>query len=254
MKQEMYEYFNAIEERHWWFRARKDIVLKMIDKYFDSPSTRAVRSGRAQVLDVGCGTGGMLRHLARYGEVWGLDPNEQALRYSRAKVPEAHLLAGKLPNTLPDKQFDLITCLDVLEHVDEEERAVKKLAETLKPDGLLVLTVPAYQWLWTAHDDINEHKRRYTTKELETTITNAGFSIQKISYYNTLLFVPAALAKLLTRLYPRKNKSHFSEKPPPAILNVPLRIIFSLEQYLLSHINFPFGVSIIVIAKKEPRG
>lgn len=247
MKQEMYHYFNLLEETHWWFLARKEIVLRLIHKF----QQREKESSPPHILDIGCGTGGMLTALQSLGTVWGIDSSKKAVDYASSKVPKATITQGSVPQDMPQQQFDIITLLDVLEHIEDDTAALQKIKQSLKPRGIAVITVPALQFLWTSHDDMNEHKRRYSRRELKEKIEKSGLILKKISYYNTLLFLPIAAIKILQRLFPLKKKSHFRDTPPPAFLNIPLRIIFGLEKYLLSSLNFPFGISIIAVVQHE---
>ena len=244
MQEQMYHYFHEVEDRHWWFQGRKEVVLAFIDRYSRSAKER-------KILDVGCGTGMMLQALKEYGEVWGLDKSVKAIEYSRTRAPGAHLMQGSFPEQIPQGQFDIITFLDVLEHIENDKEALRKLVDILQPNGTLIITVPAYQFLWTSRDDMNEHKRRYTLPELREKILGANLQIKKISYYNTLLFAPIALLKLVSRFLLRSPKSHFGAKQPSAWINFSLRILFSFEKYLLSFMNFPFGISLIVVAKRK---
>jgi len=247
MKQEMYHYFNLLEETHWWFLARKEIVLKLIQKF--QPGKK--EASPLHLLDIGCGTGGMLAGLQSLGTVWGIDSNKKAVDYASSKVPQATVIHGSVPQDMPQQQFDIITLLDVLEHIEDDTATLQRLKQALKPGGIAVITIPAYQFLWTSHDDMNEHKRRYTSGELQEKIEKSGLTIKKISYYNTFLFLPIAAIKIFQRLFSREVKSHFRDTPPPSYLNMPLRIIFSLEKHLLSFLNFPFGVSIIAVVQHE---
>lgn len=245
MEQEMYTYFNAIEETHWWFQARKEIIKTLLNKYHK-------KNPEDHVLDVGCGTGMMAKELAEYGQVWGLDNDPSALEYSRKKAEGARFILGSLPDDMPARQFKLITLLDVLEHIENDTEALQKLEENLEPNGTLLITVPAYRFLWTSHDDINQHKRRYTIGELKEKIEGANLKIEKISYYNTFLFPPIVAAKkIINALYPHRKKSHFGIMSPSPLINAPLKPIFTLEKYFLPHINFPFGISIIAVASKK---
>lgn len=245
MKKIMYDYFYQIEDKHWWFQARKDIVMELIKKYYKP-------GANPRVLDIGCGTGMMLKYLSKYGKTWGIDKDLKAIEYAQKKAPKAKIILGSLPEKLPKGKFDLVTLLDVIEHVDKDQEALWTIANILKPQGVLVITVPAYHFLWTGHDDINLHKRRYAIGELKTKINNAGFKIRKISYYNNFLFLPIATAKLIKRfLKPNKSTSHFSANVPPYFFNQSLKIIFSFEKYFLPYLNFPFGISLIVVASKK---
>jgi len=241
----MYDYFYQVEDKHWWFQARKDIVMKLIDEYYNFKAN-------TKVLDIGCGTGMMLKHLSKYGEVWGIDKDLKAVKYAKKKAPKAKIILGSLPERLPKEKFDLVTVLDVIEHIDKDQEALKAAANILKSQGVLVITVPAYRFLWTGHDEMNLHKRRYTVGELKTKINNAGFKIRKISYYNSFLFLPIALAKFFKRFFGRQRiTSHLSNTVPPRFINQFLKVIFSSEKYLLPYLNFPFGISIVVIASKK---
>ena len=243
MQTQLYDYFQQIEDRHWWFQARKEIVLYTIERFFK-------KENKVDILDIGCGTGMMLQALGAYGNVWGLDKSAKAIAYAKNKAPNARLVVGSFPDHLPKKRFDIVTALDILEHIEDDTHALEKLGDVMKPGGITIITVPAYQFLWTAHDTVNEHKRRYTKSELQKKIQHAGLRIKKISYYNTFLFVPIATAKLIKRLS-HKQQSHFASTPPSALVNMPLRSIFSSEKYVLPYIDFPFGISIIAILSKK---
>jgi len=159
MRDQLYDYFYLVESRHWWFRARSKIVQTMIARFSGARK-------KASVLDIGCGTGAQLQTLKPYGTLWGLDKSAKALEYAKTKAPFAHLMQGSFPECTFDQQFDIIMLLDVLEHIEDDTLALQKLASIMKPGAIAVITVPAYQFLWTTHDDINEHKRRYTLSEL----------------------------------------------------------------------------------------
>ena len=244
MQAQLYESLHRVEEKHWWFVARREIVLTFIDKY-------RPKKQYAKILDTGCGTGMILKALTRYGKVWGIDKSAKAVAYSKAKVPEATILCASFPEEAPRESFDIITVLDVLEHIQEDTKAIHKLKELLAPQGILVITVPAFRFLWSAHDDMNEHKRRYTLEELRQKILESDLQVKKISYYNTLLFLPIACSKILNRMVFHSSKAHYSDTPPPFWINLPLRTLFSLEKYLLPFTNFPFGLSLIVVAAKK---
>lgn len=240
----MYKKFNQVEDKHWWFQARKEIVIKLIDRYYKLKHN-------AKVLDLGCGTGMMLNYLSKYGKVFGLDNNLEAIKYSKKKSPQAKIIFGSLPDHLPKEKFDLITALDLIEHIDKDTDGLEAISNILKPKGILIITVPAYQFLWSGQDKLSRHKRRYTLSELKIKLKQAGFEIKKISYYNTMLFLPAALVKFLNKfIWQGSPKSHF-EKMPNCIINQMLKMIFSSEKHLLPFLNFPFGVSIIAIASKK---
>ena len=246
MKKHLYDHFYKLETHHWWFQARKDIILRMLSLY-RTPSEK-----KKTLLDIGCGTGMMLQAFGRLGRVTGIDMDKKAVKYSGKRAPEAVVIQGSFPEQMPKRTFDIITALDVLEHIEDDESALKKLATHLKPNGVLLLTVPAYSFLWTSHDDANEHKRRYTAPEIREKAAAAGLRIRKVSYYNTFLFLPIAAVKIASKLL-RSTRSPFDLTPPQAVINTPLQFIFSLERYILPYISFPFGISIILIAQKAKK-
>lgn len=245
MDEQMCDYSNKIEETHWWFQGRKEILLAMIDKFYQPEPA-------AKVLDIGCGTGMMLRHLAKYGEIWGIDKDIKAVEYSRDKVPQAKVILGSFPETLPEEKFDLITALDVFEHLGDDEKALAETANLLKPNGIFLLTVPAYRFLWSQHDTLNRHCRRYLRAELKVKLEKAGLKTTKLSYFNTLLFPGVAFQKTgLKNIFKGFASPGLTFPVLPEILNCPLKTVFSLEKHFLPHLNFPFGVSLLAIAGKS---
>lgn len=249
MDKSLYEQFFQIESEHWWFRARREIILDQIRRNITSEKDNAI-------LDIGCGTGIMLKRLMDFGHAQGIDFSEDAVHYSNLRLGcdgLVHLdnLMGN-PENLPfeKENYDLITLLDVIEHMDNDTDALKKAWRLLKEGGILICTVPAYQFLWSGHDVLNHHKRRYTLKELKEKISASGFSIKKVSYFNTLLSPIVFLARLLVP--PKKRMEPKSDfKIYPYLVNAALKNIFLLEKYLLRIMSFPFGVSLICIARKE---
>jgi len=245
MEKFLYDYFYKIEDKHWWFQGRKEILLRLIDKYYrPEPNSK--------VLDIGCGTGMMLKSLSKYGEVYGLDKNEKAIAYSKIRSPKAKIVLGSFPenmqNLLPLK-FDLITVLDVLEHIDDDTKALEAIKNILKPNGILIITVPAYKFLWTHFDEVNQHKRRYTRRELSEKITKAGFKIEKISYFDTFPFAPAVVVKFLEHIFSRSEKNNqLGLQMSLHSFNRFFKWLFSSEKHFLTNINFPFGISIVAIA------
>jgi SAM-dependent methyltransferase len=235
-----YEQFSNIQDKHWWFSSKRRIVSDLL-------SIKGFRN--QEILDVGCGAGLMLQELVKFGHVRGMDGSEEAIRFS-SKVFQGEIKLGSLPDLIPfpSEQFTLVTALDVIEHVDDDVAALIAIKNVMKKDGSLLITVPAYQFLWSKHDDLNEHKRRYTKNELEQKLKLAGFNLEKISYYNTLLFPLIASIRMINKFL-RLNEGSDVEMPGKFI-NFVLKNIFLLEKYWLRHFVFPFGVSLIAIAKK----
>ena len=243
MRPEMYDLFNRVEEQHWWFQARRAIVVSLLASF--APPGRVRR-----VLDIGCGTGMMMNALQPFGDIFGIDPDEQAVAFSRAKVdvPD-RVCEGRLPDGLPrDQRFEIVTLLDVLEHVEDDVRSLCAIRATLDRGGILFITVPAFGALWSGHDEINQHKRRYTMGELKRKLHGTGFTILKCSYFNTFLFPAAVALKVYSRLRWRGvARSHIESVPKPWI-NAALYRVFAFERLLLYHANLPVGASLLAIA------
>ena len=235
-----------MEDVHWWFVARRRIFLSILDRYV-GPS---VNGGR-RVLDVGCGTGTMLTHLARYGETQGVDIDAEAVGYchDRGLTHVSQSAADKLP--FDDETFDLVTALDVIEHIDDDLAALREIRRVLRPEGRLLMTVPAYRFLWGRQDDINLHKRRYVAGELRGRLQSAGFTVERLTYMNALLFPAIAGIRLIRHVLPTPADppSDFAF-PAPRPLNVMLGGVFGSERFILSRVDIPFGVSIMALAQR----
>lgn len=243
MKKYIYKELYELESKHWWFVGKKHVVFSLLNKFLPDKKNN-------NILDVGCGCGITLNDLEEFGKVYGMDSSSEALKYSK-KIFKGEVKQGTLPDNIPYSKnyFDLIVALDVLEHVDDDINSFKNIQTFLNDNGIFIVTVPAFKFLWSDHDEVHYHKRRYTKAELEEKLTNAGFDILKLSYYNTFLFTPIVLMRLSNKLFRFKTNTHI--KVPNIILNYLFEKIFSFEGLLLRSMNFPFGVSLIAIAKKK---
>ena len=242
MKPGIYTLMAASEENHWWFTARRAIVEKIITQLNLPPG--------AKILEAGCGTGGNLSMLGKYGQVHAMELDEQARQIANAKGI-AQIVYGRLPDEVPyqPEQFDLIVLLDVLEHVEDDCGSLEALKKLLKPEGHLLLTVPAFPSLWSEHDVAHYHKRRYRLNDLKNKVGNAGLEVTYASYFNTLLFPLIFAARQLGNLFQRKTESGDLAMPHP-LLNRLLYAVFSCERLVLGRWQLPFGVSAILLAQK----
>jgi len=243
MRAELYRQTNALEDHHWWFAARRQIVSHAIRRMAKPPAG-------ARILDAGCGTGGNLAMLGQFGRVTGVEPDETALAFARGRGTSADLVKGMLPDALPfdDATFDLAVLLDVLEHIDDDGAALRRVAAVLKLGGCLLLTVPAFPFLWSGHDELHAHRRRYRRHELAGKIASAGLNVRCVSCFNTWLFPAIAAARLVRRLGVGGALSDLFLPPPP--VNAFLRALMASERHAIGRISLPVGVSLIVCAAK----
>ena len=238
----MYRIFFEIQKKHWWFVTRKNIVLDFVDRYLPE-------GDQVKVLDIGCGSGLMLNALAKVGQTFGMDMSDEAISFSK-EIFDGRVEKGALPDQVPYQEdfFDLITALDVIEHIDDDVGSISAIRTLLVPGGKCIFTVPAYMFLWSAHDDMNQHKRRYTLPDLNEKLVQAGFTVEKISYYNTLLFPAVFLVRMLNNVLQREGAS--DTDMPGSVMNYVLKKIFGIEKYLLRYFNLPFGVSVLAVVRK----
>jgi len=231
-----------LDEHHWWYRGRRTIVRSEIDRLELPPG--------AQVLDAGCGSGRELLDLAAYGTVHGveLDPDAAAYAASRGL---GEVRVGRVEELPWDaERFDLITCLDVLEHVPEDHRALVELRRVCKPGGWLLATVPAYPSLWSLHDRANHHYRRYSRSSLREALIAAGWELRRMTAFNSLLLAPAALVRLAQRRrYPDSAYSPELELVPPWLNGLLERPLQAEARWLATGRTLPVGLSLMAVVK-----
>jgi SAM-dependent methyltransferase len=240
--------YHALENEHWWFRARREAVLALVLQLCPERSTR--------VLEIGCSSGVMIRRLqaAGYGSVLGIDISPEAIaECHRQGTKEARVMDARRLD-FPNDSFDLITASDVLEHLADDAGALRDWSRVLRPGGVLVVFVPAFPGLWSAHDVANYHFRRYRLPELKSKAAAAGFVSERESYWNACLFLPIAVVRAFKRIFPKRDERGVSDSdlfPPMAPLNWSLFKILSGENAAFRHgLNFPFGVSAMIVARK----
>ncbi len=242
MDRNVYLRMSEQDSEHWWFVARRQILADQIAALDLGPGAR--------VLEAGCGPGGNLEMLSHFGNLAAFELDDQARDVASARSGIV-VEPGSLPDKIayPAENFDLVAAFDVVEHIERDRESVRSMAKLLRPGGRLMISVPAYQWLWSKHDERHHHWRRYTRREIEALIREAGLRIEKSTHFNTLLF-PLIL---LVRLF--KNLLGIADRPddstPGALVNGLLRRVFAAERYWLRHGSFPIGVSILCIACKD---
>ncbi len=245
MEQHTYGIMNDVEGSHWWFVGRRAILegfLRQIASKISKPKTDI------RILDVGCGTGANLEMLAQFGAAEGVDVSDDALEFCQRKGLQAHKgLAESLP--FPDESFDLATALDVIEHLDDDVAGLKEMHRILKKGGKTLIFVPAFMWLWGVQDDISNHRIRYTKQQIVERLEKAGFEIERATYANWTFFAPILAGRTLMKITGIKPESENNVNI--SALNGVFGRLFSSEKHWLKNFNFPFGVSIVVVARKK---
>jgi SAM-dependent methyltransferase len=247
MREDFYAEYFRVEDRHWWFIGRRRIVLSMLSTHFSPGHDPAT----TRILDMGCGTGTMLTHLRQFGDAQGVDADEQAVGFchARGETRVQQLESDTLP--FADDSFDLVTALDVLEHIEDDGAALREVVRVLRPGGTFLATVPAHPWMWGAQDEVSHHFRRYGARELRERIRESGLRLERLTYFNTILFPPIAAIRLGRRLVPPRGREVRSDFGIAAAgpLNRVLARAFGSEARWLSRSDLPFGISLLALTR-----
>lgn len=227
------------EKNHWWYKSRRTIVNNIFWKKFFSPNKAT------KILSVGTGSGIELSYLSQFGATEGMDIDENHVKLGRERGFLIHH-QDITQCTLPSESYDIIFAMDVLEHIEEDKKAYEAIVRLLKPGGMLVATVPAYQFLWSKSDEFNFHKRRYNKAQFRSLLTHELATIKTCSYYNCFLF-PILLFRRF--LFPTGGEREI--KVPNKMLNKILYFIFQSEKYWLRYFSFPYGGSLIAVIQKK---
>ena len=239
MERIVYQQMAELDERHWWYRARREILAELVRREARLPPG-------ANILEIGCGTGHNLAMLSGFGHVEGLELDDEARALSEKRLGRP-VMSAPLPQLagVPDGRYDLIGAFDVIEHIDDDRGALASIAAKLKPGGKFMMTVPAHQWMWTAHDVVNHHKRRYSKGRLRQLIESSPLRLDKIGYFNSLLFPVAVAERTVSKL---RRRDDADVRLPPAPLNTTLEKIFAAERYLVGRLPLPPGLSLFAVA------
>jgi SAM-dependent methyltransferase len=239
MERQVYDRMAELDQRHWWYRARRKVLASLI--------ARVVRPERgSRILEVGCGTGHNLAMLDMFGSVEAIevDPAARSLAEQRLGRPVGSAPLPELAG-VPDGAFDLIGSFDVIEHIEDDRAALTGIARCLKPGGKFVMTVPAHQWMWSAHDVVNHHHRRYSKSSLSALFERSPLKLERIGYLNSLLFPVAVAARAAGKL---RGKDDGDDTLPPAPLNAALEAVFAQEARLIGRVPLPPGLSLWAVA------
>jgi SAM-dependent methyltransferase len=240
MERIVYRQMAELDQSHWWYRARREILAALIRREVQPPRGAAI-------LEIGCGTGHNLPMLAQFGHVDALELDEEARALAEHRLGRA-VMSAPLPELagVPTGHYDLAGAFDVIEHIDDDRSAIAAIAATLKPGGKFVMTVPAHQWMWSAHDTVNHHKRRYSRRSLRELVESSPLKLEKLGYFNSLLF-PIALAERMVSK--ARGKEDGDLKLPPAPLNAALERVFAAERHLVGRLPLPPGLSLFAVAR-----
>ena len=241
MERKVYEQMAKLDGSHWWFTARRRILDGLIERVVKPPKD-------ARILELGAGTGHNLAMLSRFGTVEAseLDPVARELASERLgrEVKEAALPDLSM---FPADSYDLVALLDVLEHVPDDKASLASIMTRLRPGGALLLTVPANPWMWSAHDVAHHHHRRYRKAQIEKLARDAGYGIELLSPFNSLLFPPIAAVRIIGKL---TGKDDSDDAMPGDLVNRTLDRVFGLERSLIGRVPMPFGVSLVAVLRR----
>jgi ubiquinone/menaquinone biosynthesis C-methylase UbiE len=247
MDESLLRHFNLIEENHWWWMGRRQLLKQLIP-----------RNPNQKILDIGCGTGETLSYihtLYNKSQLYGVDTSDVAINFAKKRGHKNIQKASALKLPFTTGTFDVVLFLDVLEHIPTDEKALLEAKRVLIPGGVIIITAPALQFIWSRHDTMQDHVRRYTRRRIRYLSKRTGLSINFLSYFNFFLSPPIILLRLLSNL---KVFSRFSEYDNGMnfeianknLINNILTKLFVFEIKLLKYVNYPLGISLGAVLKK----
>lgn len=241
MDRAVFDRMAELDQHHWWFTARRRILANVIRRIVRPPAN-------ARILELGCGTGHNLDTLAKFGTVEASELDDYARELATKRLGR-RVEKVALPDLskFPADSYDMIVLLDVLEHVPDDKVSLAAILTRLKPGGALLLTVPANPWMWSAHDVAHHHHRRYRKGEIAALATEAGFDIELLSPFNTLLFPLIAGVRLLNKV---RGHDSADDALPSKPVNSTLDKLFGAEAGLIGRLPFPFGVSLVAVLRR----
>jgi SAM-dependent methyltransferase len=239
MERSVYREMAELDQRHWWYRARREVLADLIRR-------EAMPGPGAHILEIGCGTGHNLHMLAQFGKVDALELDDEARAVAEERLGRK-VMSAPLPELagVRDHNYDLIGAFDVIEHIEDDDAAIVAIAAKLKHGGKFVMTVPAHSWMWSAHDVVNHHKRRYSKAGLKALVERSPLKLDRIGYFNSLLFPLAVADRLSSKM---RGKDNADVKLPAAPVNTTLERIFAAERHLVGRLPLPPGLSLFAVA------
>ena len=246
MQAHHYPIIYEVEESHWWYVGRRKIIQTFVERIcssLDNPNPR--------ILDVGCGTGANLKMLGLYGQAEGVDISEQAVEFCKRRGLGTVKLGAIEDLPFEDQSFDIVTALDVIEHLDDDAAGLQEMRRVLRPGGTLLLFVPAFMFLWGVQDDVSHHRRRYRLPALRRLLEEGGFEVEKATYANITFFMPVLLVRTFMRWLGIRAATEYGINIKK--MNTPLSRIIAAERVFLTRGSFPFGVSALCVARRVER-
>jgi ubiquinone/menaquinone biosynthesis C-methylase UbiE len=242
MYEHEYDEMYRLENTYWWYVARRALAVELLN-------TEIQKRDGVRILDVGCGTGANMSAFARLAPTTGIDTSMDALHFCRTRGISSVALSPVEQLPFATAAFDIVSALDVLEHTDDDLNSLREIRRVTKSDGLILITVPAYGFLWSEHDEALKHRRRYTAHELRNKLTVSGFEVIRTSYFISALFFPILALRIWQGL--RKNSTHpkTSIQVLPEWINSSLVGLLAMERMVFRRMNLPFGVSIVALAR-----
>lgn len=236
--------YHELEQNHWWFKKRRDLIVKLLKK----------EPKHAKILDIGCSSGQLLTNLkeASFTELSGIDVSEKAIELCQEFGHTNTFVMDGAKTSFNDNEFDLIIASDCLEHIEDDAQALKDWLRILKPGGKLICFVPAHMHLWSEHDVVNHHYRRYQKTALKALAIDTGWRPMRTGYWNSTLYVPISMVRWLQRKRKAKKAEASGDlSSPPKVVNWALKTLLSVENQMVYSFRLPVGVSTFVIAEKE---
>lgn len=254
MDERLYDQLADVGDVHWWFEGRRQIVEAVLRDALGSPPPDADAPPR-RILELGCGTGAMLGMLTRFGTVSALEMYPDAVEFCRSKyADDVDVQLGSIPDDVPcDGDLDLVAAFDVIEHLEDDAGALRSMRAALRPGGLLVLTVPAFPFLWGRQDVLSHHYRRYRLRQLRGALLSGGFEIERTTYFNTWLFPAAAAVRVSRRLFGRHADAGSDLDTSSPRADRVLTRVFASERHVLRRRSLPVGVSLLALARRPSR-
>lgn len=238
--------YHRVEDYQWWCKARREIVLRLVCRHIVNPDAR--------ILELGCSSGALLVDLknAGYNDVSGIDLSDVAIGVAKERGLANVSVMNAASLAFPDSSFDVLIASDVLEHIDDDAAAAHECYRVLRPNGWFIIFVPAFRQLWSRHDEVNQHVRRYNARELSRLLHQPGFIVDRLSYWNFLLTMPNAALAMMRKLAPGllASRSTGGLITPVAPINQLLLQLLRIENHLLEAGDLPFGTSVFALARK----